>query len=314
MIYGAMAALQPGGLLSYEDMGGLLGLDVRDVSDKQTILVAARKAANVLRAREGRVCTIVRGRGYQHANADQVLAVDHDDQARAVSGGHGRFPADPPGSPATGGQARRRPRRRGAVARWRVIYQALTALQPGCLLSYEDMGGLLGLDVRDVSDKQTILVAARKAADELRTRERKVCTIVYGRGYQHARADQILALAHGHQARAVAEVEVAHSKIETIDLSQVEPTLARLIQATAAGFTRQAGMMRQLDVRQARLETVMAAVQGTAQTAITQAQQTSTRVDATETQLHALEQRIADLETQRGHPPPHPVFLHPVGV
>ncbi|MEV0611169.1 hypothetical protein AB0I61_32970 [Polymorphospora rubra] len=314
MIYPALATLQPGGLLPYEEMGRLLNLDVRDVGDKQKILGAARRAADVLLARESRVCKIVHGRGYQRTN--QVLAQAGDYQARAVAevkAGHDGF-AGALGSPATPPEAHRLPRPRRSVARWEVIYQALAKLQPGDLLSYQDMADLLGLDVRDLGEKQALLGAARKAADELRARERKVCTIVYGRGYQHARADQILALAHGHQARAVAEVEVAHSKIETIDLSQVEPTLARLIQATAAGFTRQATMMRQLDVRQARLETVMAAVQGTAQAAITQAQQTSTRVDATQTQLHALEQRIADLETQRGHPPPHPVFLHPVGV
>jgi hypothetical protein len=158
----------------------------------------------------------------------------------------------------------------------------------------------LGLDFLDLKGKQAILAAARKAADELRTRDRKVFKIVRGHGYQLAQADQVIAMVRGHQARAVAEVEAGQSKIETIDLSRVDVTTARLVQATAMGFARQAVMMRQLDVRQNRLETAMAALHGTAQAAFTQAQETSTRVEATQANIEQIQQRLAELETQRG--------------
>jgi hypothetical protein len=190
----------------------------------------------------------------------------------------------------------------GEQARWKILYDAMAELKPGDLLRYEEMGELLGLDFLEAKGKQAILVGARKAADELRRHERKVFRIVRGHGYQLAQPGQVIELAHRHQARAVAEVAAGHAKIEAIDLASVDVTTARLVEATAMGFARQAMMMRQLDVRQDRLETAMAAVNLTAQTAITRAQEATTRVDANQVEIEQLQQRLAELEAQRGTP------------
>lgn len=182
----------------------------------------------------------------------------------------------------------------GQLARWRILYNEMATLRPGEILSYEEMGKLLDLDVLNIKDKQVIATSARKAADELREHERKICQIVRGHGYQLAEAAQVLVLARRHQARAVVEVEAGRAKIEAVDLTGVDVTTARLIEATGMGFARQAMMMRELDVRQDRLESAMAAVYATATTAIT-------RVDETQTTIEQLNARVAELEAGQQH-------------
>ncbi|MFY1633658.1 hypothetical protein ACN27F_10295 [Solwaraspora sp. WMMB335] len=168
----------------------------------------------------------------------------------------------------------------GTVPRWQILVAAMSRLQPGDILSYDEMGQLLGLDPADhTGGRQAIHAAARKAAEVLLTQDRKVFAVARGRGYQHARPNQVLDLAHRHQARAVAEVTDAHTKVDTIDLTSVDATTARLVQATATGFAHQAAMMRQFDVRQDRLDTAMAALQqiprtGDAQTELHQLRHT----------------------------------------
>lgn len=190
-------------------------------------------------------------------------------------------------------------RRSGETARWRVLYDAMFKLSPGDLITYAEMGGMLGLDIDVVVHKAMLHGAIRKAVDELLERHRMVFHLVRGQGYQVARPGQVIEVARQHQARAVAEIESGHTKIEAIDQTQVDVTTARLIEATAMGFARQAVMMRQFDVRQNRLETAMAALAVTANTAVSRADETATRVDATEAELAKLRNRIAELETER---------------
>lgn len=182
----------------------------------------------------------------------------------------------------------------GDRPRWRIVYDALAGVAPGAVLSYEEMGQLLNLDFLDAKDRQIIGMSARRAAAELEP-ERKVFRVVRGLGYQLAQPNQVLELARRHQARAVVEVEAGRAKIEAVDLDQVDVTTARLIQATAIGFARQAMMMRELDVRQERLESTMAAVSATATAAMT-------RVDATQDTVEQLRQRVAELEATQHRP------------
>jgi hypothetical protein len=183
-------------------------------------------------------------------------------------------------------------------SRWRILYDEMRTLREDEVLTYEEMGKLLGLNFRAPKDRQIINVSARKAADELQRLDRRIVQIVRGIGYQPAQPQQVLVLARRHQARAVVEVEAGRAKIESVDLSTVDATTARLIEATAMGFTRQAMMMRQLDVRQERLESTMAAVSATAHTAIT-------RVDATESTVEDLQRRVHELEANLRHDSRH---------
>lgn len=197
--------------------------------------------------------------------------------------------------------AERRGRQPGdAPARWHILYQAMAELVAGELLSYERMAKLLGLDPQLVKDRQAISVSARKASDELRKRDRKVALLIRGKGYGIAQPDVIIGVARRHQELAVAQVEAGFAKVDTIDLTQLDVTTARIVEATLMGFARQQAMMRQLDVRQNRLETVMAAVAATAHTAATQSQETSTRVTAHDQQIAGLRAQIERLESASG--------------
>lgn len=191
------------------------------------------------------------------------------------------------------------PRRAGEVARWRILYDAMVKLQPGDLITYADMASMLALDLDAVGHKAMLHGAVRKAAEELLARHRMVFHLVRGRGYQVAKPGQVIEVARVHQTRAFAEIESGHAKIEAIDLSQVDSTTARLIEATGIAFARQAVMMRQLDVRQKRVETAVAALAITANTAADRADEATARVDATETELADLRSRIAELEAKQ---------------
>src|SRR4051812_5680207 len=94
----------------------------------------------------------------------------------------------------------------GEQARWRVLYNKLNELEIGGYLSYEDMGLALDLNHLDPRDKSIIYQALRKALDELQDQEHKVFRMLRGHGYQRATATEVLTLAQGHQARAVAEI------------------------------------------------------------------------------------------------------------
>ncbi|MDG4768636.1 hypothetical protein O7632_31790 [Solwaraspora sp. WMMD406] len=75
------------------------------------------------------------------------------------------------------------------------------------------------------------------------------------------------------------------------------------------GFARQNAMMRQLDVRQDRLETTIAALTETTHGTATRVEETAARVHATQTHLAHLSQRVAELENASGHHTHH----HPGG-
>jgi len=174
--------------------------------------------------------------------------------------------------------------------RWRRLYDELARLKPGDLYCYEDMGLLLGLDFLEPADRKVIGVLARRAAAELRRKDNRVCRIMRGHGYQVAQPGQVIEIAQRHQRRAVVEVERGIAVVETIDQAEVDVTTARLVTATLLGLSRQAAMMRQLDVRQDRLEVAMAALTDT----------TSTQLIETRAAVDQLRERLDEMDRRSG--------------
>jgi len=192
-----------------------------------------------------------------------------------------------------------------------VLFEPMDRLEPGQLLRYEEMGLLLGLDFQNQRHKQLIMAAARKAADELRSQRNKVFRIVRGHGFERAQVGQVIALAHRHQARAAAAVQAGHDTIVTINLDELDSTTATVVRATVMAFERQAAFMRQLDVRQDRLDAAIAAVNTTAQNAVNRAQQAASQATATQATVDQILERITALERQRAGAPEAPNFLPP---
>lgn len=183
-------------------------------------------------------------------------------------------------------------------ARWRVLYDRMATLQIGELLSYEDMGELLGLDFLDRPQRNIINVSARKAATELEKKQGMVFRIMRGHGYQRAKPEQVLDLARRHQHRAQREVASGAAKVATIDLRQLDSTTARIVEATAMAFARQEAIMRSLDVRQDRLDVAMQALGVRQQVTDQRVTQTAQRVDATLSHIERLEQEVLALKAQ----------------
>jgi hypothetical protein len=173
------------------------------------------------------------------------------------------------------------------------------------------MGLLLGLDFQNHRHKQLIMAAARKAADELRSQRNKVFRIVRGHGFERAQVGQVIELARRHQARAAAAVQAGHDTIVTVNLDELDSTTANVVRATVMAFERQAAFMRQLDVRQDRLDAAIAAVNATAQSAVSRAREAASQATATQATVDQLLERITALERQRPGATGAPNFLQP---
>ena len=193
----------------------------------------------------------------------------------------------------------RRGRRKGEPARWTVLCTAMAGFESGDTLPYTEMAVLIGMDYADPRQRQIVRATARRAADELRKREKKFVAMVRGEGYKVPEAQEAVVLARRHQARAVTEVATGLAVAESVDLSQVDATTARLIQATVVGFARQEMVMRSFDVRQDRLETAMQALAVSVSTTATRVEQTSVRLDEQDAELAALRKKLLRLETER---------------
>jgi hypothetical protein len=183
-----------------------------------------------------------------------------------------------------------------------VLFDQLDTLQPGELLRYEDMGNLLGLDFQERQDYLAIMAAARKAVDELRSQGNKVFKVVRGHGLERAAVGQVIALAQRQQARAAAAVETGHQMVSTINLNELDPTMANVVRATVMAFERQAAFMRQLDVRQDRLQAAIDIVSATANSAASQATEAARTTERQQATIDQLLQRLELLE-RRSTPP-----------
>jgi hypothetical protein len=183
-----------------------------------------------------------------------------------------------------------------------VLFDQLDTLQPGQLLRYEDMGNLLGLNFQDRHDYIAIMAAARKAVDQLRHQRNKVFKIDRGHGLERAAVGQVIALAQRQQARATAAVETGHQMVSTINLKELDPTMANVVRATVMAFERQAAFMRQLDVRQDRLQAAIDIVSATANSAASQAHEAARTAERQQTTIDQLLQRLELLE-RRSTPP-----------
>lgn len=149
---------------------------------------------------------------------------------------------------------------KGKDPRWKIVYDAMSSLPPDTLITYNELGEILGVDASTRSGKVQIGAAARKAIRELEVRANMVFTVVRGQGYQRAEPTTVIIMARRHQEKAIAEIEHGASKVATIDLTKVDTQTANLARATGIAFARQAAAMKTLDVRQRRLDTALAAL------------------------------------------------------
>jgi hypothetical protein len=146
----------------------------------------------------------------------------------------------------------------GETARWRLLYAKLQKLSVGDVLTYEQMAEILDLD--PLSDRHTIQVAMRRAANELEKVDKRAVEAVKNVGYRIVEPEEHLRLARGQQRRSSRALARGSSKVVNVDLSNVEPEVRQAFQVVAAAFAMQMDFNRRTDVRQRKLEEALGAI------------------------------------------------------
>lgn len=142
----------------------------------------------------------------------------------------------------------------GRGARWRIIYdEVLSGLKAGDLVSYTKVADVLGLDAEH--DKSKIRPALQRARLEFLEADKHALVSVPGVGYRVAAAGQHLELARRHHDRAGRALEVSHSLVANVNLSEItDPDVRKLTQLTVMGIAAQMDFNRRLGLRNERLE------------------------------------------------------------
>lgn len=169
---------------------------------------------------------------------------------------------------------------KGDQARWRTVYDRLKTAAVGDVVTYEELGDALGL--HPDNDRHPIQMAIRRAAKQYQDVDNRALDAVPNKGYRVVEASEHIVLAKRHQARSSRALERGHRVATHVDLSQVDEQTRRALETIGAAFSVQMDFNRRMDVRQRRLEQVVAAQ--------------SARTDRTEAELAALRAEIEELK------------------
>lgn len=169
---------------------------------------------------------------------------------------------------------------RGTRARWRIIYDLLCAAKVDDIVTYEQLAEALELDPD--SDRHTVQMAVRRAAQEHEQADKRALDVVPNVGYRIVRAPEHLTLARRHQKRSSRALVRGHSKAVNVDLSNVDDATRHALEMVARAFSMQMDFNRRFDVRQKRLEDAVSAV--------------NERTERTEAEMTELRARLERLE------------------
>lgn len=171
----------------------------------------------------------------------------------------------------------------GEQARWRIVYDRLKTAAVGDVVTYDELGDALGLNPE--TDRHAIQMAVRRAAIEYQKVDKRALDAVPNKGYRVVEAKEHVVLARRHQAKSVRSLARGYSVATNVDLSQVDEHTRRALETIAIAFAAQLDFNRRMDVRQRRLEQVIAA-----QTA--RAQRTEEELAALRADLEELKRRL----------------------
>lgn len=169
----------------------------------------------------------------------------------------------------------------GIEARWRTVYEILQAAATDTIVSYEMLGGALGLDPD--GDRHAIQMAVRRAAKEHEEVDKRAIDSVPNEGYRIVQPPEHIMLARRQQRRSTRALARGYSKAVNVDLTKLDPETRRVVEVIARGFAVQMDFNRRTDVRQSRLEEALASV--------------NKRVERTEEQNADLRARLERLES-----------------
>jgi hypothetical protein len=168
-----------------------------------------------------------------------------------------------------------------------VVYDLLRDTKTREILSYEKMAQALGLD--PVRDRQILRSAMHRAAREHEAVDKRAVEAITNEGYRVVEPEAHLDLAHRHQIRARGQLDRGRSKVENVDLNQLDPPMRTLFLNVVEAFAIQQDQIRRLDIKNQHLEEAIQSVDRKA-----------ARTDA---DIAGLAERLRWLEDHVGKPP-----------
>lgn len=169
---------------------------------------------------------------------------------------------------------------RGSIARWRLIYDLLTAKNIDDSITYDEMAAMLKL--HPVEDRHAIQMAVRRAAKEYEETDLRALEPIPNEGYRIVEPEEHLRLAQGQQKRSNKALQRGHSKIVHVDMNGLAPDVRKAFEVVAQAFAMQMDFNRRTDIRQRRLEEAIQSV--------------SQRSERSEEEIQELRKRLERLE------------------
>lgn len=141
----------------------------------------------------------------------------------------------------------------GDRPRWETIYALLDGKPPGTVVTYQQMGAAL-----DGFDKDRDRGAIAKASTRLLTDTQRATEAVPNVGYRIVSADEHLRLASRKQTEARRKIKRGRRFLLHFHRDEVSTEVAARVDAMQATMARHEDMLRRLDARTQRTDTLLA--------------------------------------------------------
>ena len=140
----------------------------------------------------------------------------------------------------------------GKQARWRTVYEHLSATPVNGIVTYGELGEALGLDPD--RGRSLIQQAVHRAARHHEELDKRAIDVIPGKGYRVVEAPEHIDLARRHQRKSSRALARGHSKAVNVDLNGLEPEVRAALEVIGHAFRLQMDFNRRFDVRQSKLE------------------------------------------------------------
>lgn len=135
----------------------------------------------------------------------------------------------------------------GERARWLDIYDLLRPAATNQIVTFDEMGEVLGLDPD--KDRPSIRGALYRAAKELETVDKRAVAPVPNQGYRVVEPQEHLGLARRHQKRSSRSLTRGHSKAVNVDLSKIDPETRKALDVVANVIAIQQDFARRAEAK-----------------------------------------------------------------
>lgn len=136
---------------------------------------------------------------------------------------------------------------KGEVAQWRIVYRILQNSPVGETVSYERLAQELDIDAS--TDRHRIQAAARKAGQELLSKDDRAVEVVPEEGYRVVHAGRQIAMASSQIERATHSLDKGRELTTHIRMDELSAQEQQIVQTMALGFAQVAEWARQIGRR-----------------------------------------------------------------